>query len=116
MAKQGWILIAEDNEEDARQVGELLQQAGIGQRIVIARNGAEALNCLRREGKYELRPAGDPMFVLLKGRLPIYDGVSVLRTIKGDLNMMHVPVIMYSHTLLQEHLEDAYVSGVNAYV
>jgi CheY-like chemotaxis protein len=116
MAKQGWILVAEDNEQDARQVVELLQQANVGTRILIARNGAQALNCVRREGSYALRPAGDPVFVLLKRRLPIYDGVSVLRTIKEDLNMMHVPVIMYAPTVLQEHLEAAYVWGVNAYI
>jgi CheY-like chemotaxis protein len=112
MAKHGWILIAEDNEED--EVVEVLQQTG--HKIVIARNGAEALSCLRREGKYSLRPVGDPMFVLLKCRLPVYDGLLVLRTIKEDLHMMHLPVVIYARSVMQERLEAAYVWGVNGYI
>lgn len=116
MALHGWILLAEDDEIEAQQVTKLLEQAGVGGKIVIARTGSEALSCLRLEGRFTKRPRGDPRFVLVKQRLPVYDGVSVLRTIKEDLKMMHVPVIIYARSISQQHLEAAYVWGVNGYI
>src|ERR1044071_5512752 len=116
MQQQGWILLAEDDPAAAKGVVRLLQKANVRQRIILCSTGSEALSCLRVEGKFLSRPPGDPMFVLLKLRLPVYDGVSVLRSIKEDLKMMHVPVIIYGGSISRERLEAAYVWGVNGYV
>src|SRR3954447_7298103 len=116
MERRSWILFAENDPQDGKEVVRLLQRAQVRHQIILCSTGAEALSCLRAEGKFSARPAGDPAFVLLKLRLPVYDGVNVLRTIKEDLKMMHVPVVIYAGTISQERLEAAYVWGVNSYV
>ena len=116
MGKNGWILVGEDDPKEATEVMRLLQQADVRHGIVLCRSGAEALSCLRREGRFQSGPNGDPTFVLLKLRLPVYDAVSVLRTIKEDLGLMHVPVVIYAGVISRERLEAAYIWGVNGYV
>ena len=113
MPGQGWILLAENLQEEAEELVCLLCKAGVRHKIIIANTGSQALSCLRQEGQFAHRPTGDPVFVLLKLCLPVYDGISVLRTIKEDLNLMHVPVIIYSRSLSQQQLQAAYIWGVN---
>ena len=116
MPKDGWILIAEDSPSEAEDVVCWLREAGVRNRIVLVHTGAQALSCLRKEGRFVNRPPADPLFVLLKLRLPVYDAVSVLRTIKEDMEMMHLPVVIYAHSVSRQHLEAAYVWGVNGYL
>src|SRR4051812_14832079 len=116
MERRSWILIGENDPQEAKEVIRFLQKAHVRHETILCSTGAAALSCLRAEGKFFSRPAGDPAFVLLKLRLPVYDGVTVLRTIKEDLKMMHVPVVIYAGSISQERLEAAYVWGVNGYV
>jgi len=115
METRGWILLGEDNPGEAKGLKRLLEEGGVRKEIILCRTGAEALSCLRREGKFHQRPSVDPAVVLLKLRLPVYDGVSVLRTIKEDLELMHLPVVIYAGSRSRERLEAAYIWGVNGY-
>ena len=116
MAKEGWILLAEDSHSEVEDVVCWLREAGVRNRIVVVSTGAQVLNCLRKEGRFANGPPGQPLFVLLKLRLPVYDAVSVLRTIKEDLGMMHLPVVIYARSVTRQQLEAAYVWGVNGYL
>src|SRR5579864_5265009 len=46
------ILLVEDNAGDVRLTQEVLKGSKVRNNLMVATNGKEALNCLRRQGKY----------------------------------------------------------------
>lgn len=83
MAEQRRLLIIDD-ESDYRELLEgILREAGYG--IVVARNGAQAMERLRRDR---------PDLVLLDLNLPDTDGYSVCRNIRSDAEFCRIPIIM----------------------
>src|SRR5438445_12607521 len=75
----GWILLGEDEPDDVVFIKRAFDSAEIECNSVVARNGQEVLDCLEREGKYRDRPQGEPSVIVLDHRMPIMDGLTVLR-------------------------------------
>ena len=76
------ILLVEDNPADVRLTQEALREGKVKNSLNVARDGAEALAFLRREGPY--RGAPRPDLILLDLNLPKKDGREVLAVIKAD--------------------------------
>ena len=77
------ILIADDDALITLMVSESLKLQGFA--VTVAENGVLALEAVRRQ-----RPA----LILLDAEMPVLDGFSVLKTLKADAALNHVPVIM----------------------
>src|SRR5688572_3568936 len=92
------ILLAEDDEGHARLVERNLKRAGIANRLVWVPDGQDALDYVRREGRYANRPAHGPLLLLLDINMPRLDGVEVLRRVKADDATARIPVIMLTTT------------------
>ena len=103
------ILLVEDNPADARLTELALRDGKIHIKLTIARDGMEALTFLRKEGIHA--QARSPDFILLDLNLPKKDGREVLREIKSDVLIKHIPVailttsdsesdILYSYRML----------------
>lgn len=117
MNKMGKILLVEDDPNDVELICEALkEQAKIANEVAVARDGAEALDYLRRRGAFAGRPAGNPVVVLLDIKLPKLSGIEVLREIKKDANLKLVPIVMLTSSREPSDLKDCYALGVNAYV
>ena len=85
--------------------------------IDVARDGADAIEQLFREGRYADRDPHDaPRLVLLDIKLPLVDGIDVLRTIKGDARTKHVPVVMLTSSAEDRDLHTCYELGANSYI
>lgn len=93
-----------------------LEKCQLANEIIVARDGAEALDYLCATGQFGNRPAGDPAVVLLDLKLPKIDGLEVLQNVKGNAALRHIPVVMLTSSREERDLVRSYDLGVNAFV
>ncbi|MBY0448644.1 MAG: response regulator [Hyphomonadaceae bacterium] len=110
------ILLVEDNPRDLELTLAALAKCQIANEIIIARDGAEALEFLRRGGVHADRGPGDPAVVLLDLKLPKVDGLEVLEKVKSDPEMRQIPIVMLTSSREERDLVRSYQLGVNAFV
>ena len=110
------ILLAEDNVEDVELTLEALSEYNLANDVVVARDGAEALDYLYQRGAFTMRTAGNPAVILLDIKMPKVDGLEVLRKIKADEKLKTIPVVMLTSSREEPDLAESYKLGVNAYV
>jgi CheY-like chemotaxis protein len=110
------ILLVEDDGCDVELMLAALAASKHVGRVTVVDDGAEALDYLNREGKFEMRAGGNPIFVLLDNKMPKVDGIEVLRFIKSDEALRMIPVVVFSSSREKSDLQEFYEYGVNAYV
>ena len=87
-----------------------------GGRIVVVRDGAEALDYLLRRDEFAERAEGNPAVTLLDLKLPKVDGLEVLAVIRKTDKLKSMPVVMLTSSKEEQDLIRSYELGVNAYV
>ncbi len=112
----GNILLVEDDSEDVKMTLAALQESHLANDVAVVRDGAEALDYLYHRGKYQTRPGGDPILVLLDNKMPKVSGLEVLKTIKADNHLKIIPVVAFTSSRLKSDLIEFYKHGANAYV
>ncbi len=111
------ILLVEDNPDDAALTVHALETNKIGNTLVIARDGVEALDYLFGSGSYAGRnPADLPAVVLLDLKLPRIDGLEVLRRVRSDGRTHLLPVVILTSSNEEEDRIKGYALGANSYV
>ncbi len=110
------ILLVEDNPRDLELTLAALAKCQLANEIVVARDGAEALDYLYLRGIHAARPPGDPAVVLLDLKLPKVDGLEVLEKVKTDPHQKQIPVVMLTSSREERDLLNSYELGVNAFV
>lgn len=110
------ILLVEDNPKDLELTLAALGKCQLANEIVVARDGAEALDFLYAQGAHQGRDTGDPAVVLLDLKLPKVDGLEVLQKVKSDAARRQVPVVMLTSSREERDLVRSYELGVNAFV
>ena len=111
------ILLVEDNADDEALTLRALNKNKIANRIVVVRDGAEALDFLFATGSYAGRDLTDmPQVILLDLKLPKIDGLEVLRRIRSDSRTHRLPVVVLTSSKEDQDLLQAYSIGVNSYV
>jgi chemotaxis family two-component system response regulator Rcp1 len=108
------ILLVEDNAGDVRLTQEVLKGSKVRNNLMVATNGKEALNCLRRQGKYSSSPRPD--LILLDLNLPVMDGREVLQQIKEDSDLKRIPVVILTTSKAEEDILKTYNLHANCYV
>ena len=88
------ILLVEDDPRDIELTLTALEEHTLANRVVVIRDGAEALDYLYRRGKYAERPACHPVVVLLDLKMPKVDGLEVLRQVKGEAALKAIPIVV----------------------
>lgn len=111
------ILLVEDNPDDVELTRLALEEGGICNELMVARDGVEALDYLFGTGKYEGRDTSImPSVVLLDLKLPRVDGLEVLRRIREDPRTHALPVVILTSSKEEEDIIKSYNLGANAYV
>ena len=111
------VLLVEDNSDDELLILRSLKTAHLENEIVVARDGAEALDYLFATGAYADRAAEQPpVVVLLDLKLPKVGGLEVLRRIRADERTKRLPVIVLTSSDEDKDLIDSYRLGANSYV
>jgi two-component system, response regulator len=112
------ILLVEDDADDELLTRRTLKKNNIcNDVVVVARDGAEALDYLFATGEYEGRdPSVMPQVVLLDLGLPKLDGLEVLRRIRADERTRLLPVVILTSSEDQEDVVEGYGLGANSFV
>jgi CheY-like chemotaxis protein len=110
------ILLVEDNPKDLELTLLALERSQLANEVIVVRDGADALDCLRREGKFATWLDGNPAVILLDLKLPKVDGLEVLRTVRETPGLSSIPVVMLTSSQEESDLISAYSLGANAYV
>jgi two-component system response regulator len=111
------ILLVEDNPDDEALTIRALKQHNIANEVVVARNGAEALDYLFGTGAHEGRDLDDmPAVVLLDLKLPKIDGLEVLQRLRADERNRLLPVVVLTSSKEDVDLAESYGRGANSYI
>ncbi len=110
------VLFVDDSPRDTELALSAFEEYRLGNEIVVARDGEEALDYLFRRGPFENRGPGQPILILLDLKMPKVDGFQVLREIKGDAALRTIPVVVMTSSREDRDLVESYRLGVNAYV
>ena len=108
------ILLVEDNAGDVRLTIEALREGKVRNRLSVARDGAEAIEFLRRKGVHAGAPRPD--MILLDLNLPKRDGREVLAEIKADDDLKNIPVVVLTTSSAEVDILKSYSLHANCYI
>ena len=108
------ILLVEDNPGDVRLTKEALKEGKVYSNLHTVKDGVEAMEFLRRQGKYAGVPRPD--IILLDLNLPRKDGREVLEEIKSDEVLKRIPVVVLTTSKAEEDVVRTYNLHANCYV
>ena len=114
---KGIILLVEDNPDDEALTLRALKKNHIANEVVVAHDGAEALEWLFGEGPYAGRDTTiQPQVVLLDLSMPRVSGLEVLQKMRADPRTRLVPVCVLTSSKEDDDLVKSYSLGANSYV
>jgi len=111
------ILLVEDNPDDEELTRMALESSNVANRIVVARDGVEALDMLFATGAYADRDMDAlPEIVLLDLKLPKLNGLEVLERMRADDRTRLIPVVVLTSSSEEDDIAASYRLGANSYV
>ncbi len=108
------VLLVEDNAGDARLTREALKEGRIVNNLSVVPDGVEAMEFLRKRGRYLNSPRPD--LILLDLNLPRKNGREVLEEIKNDPALRRIPVMVLTTSSAEQDLTSAYNLHANCYI
>jgi two-component system response regulator len=114
---EGVILLVEDNPDDEALTMRALRKNNLANEVVVARDGAEALDYLFGTGAHAGRDVTKrPQVVLLDLKLPKVDGLEVLARIRANEATQLLPVVILTSSKEERDVVESYSRGANSYV
>ncbi|MEI7905353.1 MAG: response regulator [Candidatus Firestonebacteria bacterium] len=111
------ILLVEDNSSDVALTKRAFEKSKIINQLIVIEDGKEALEYLQGTGAYSGRDINIlPIVVLLDIKLPLLDGITVLKTIRNDPKLRRLPVVMLTSSSEESDLAQSYDNGVNGFI
>ncbi|MSQ48747.1 MAG: response regulator [Deltaproteobacteria bacterium] len=110
------MLLVEDNQNDVELMLAVLEEFPFANEVVVALDGAEALDYLFRREQFATRSEDLPCVVLLDIKMPKVNGFEVLKQIRTDAQLRWLPVVMLTSSRAERDIMESYALGANAYV
>jgi two-component system response regulator len=111
------ILLVEDNPDDVLLTLRALKKSNVLNKVVVARDGVEALDYLFGTGAYAGRDTSlMPQLVLLDLKLPKMDGLEVLRRLRASERTRLLPIVVLTSSDEEQDIVDSYKLGANSYI
>jgi two-component system, response regulator len=111
------ILLIEDNPSDIKLTLKALQKHNLANKVTVLKDGAEALDFIYAEGKYAGRNNREmPKVIFLDLKLPLVDGIEVLRKLKSEKITKKIPIVVLTSSKESKDIDECYKLGVNSYV
>jgi len=111
------ILLVEDNPDDEELTRLAFEESRVANKLVVVRDGQEALDYLFATGKYAGRDVNEmPQVILLDLKLPKVDGLEVLHIVRADERTRLLPVVVLTSSKEEQDLIDSYSLGANSYI
>jgi len=111
------ILLVEDNPDDEALTLRAFKKNNISNEVIVARDGAEALDYLFGRGAYAGRDTtAMPAITLLDLKLPKVDGLEVLKQVRADNRTKLIPVVILTSSKEEQDLVNGYRLGANSYI
>jgi two-component system response regulator len=111
------ILLAEDNPDDVELTKIAFEKNSIANKVIVAKDGVEALDYIFGTGLYAGRDIKDmPVVVLLDLKLPRIDGLEVLKRIRENETSKLIPVVILTSSAEQQDVIKGYSLGANSYI
>ncbi|MBP1722690.1 MAG: Two-component system response regulator [Deltaproteobacteria bacterium] len=108
------ILMAEDNPDDIELTIEALKDSRVRNRLIVVKDGEEAISYLQGNGKYQ--HAVRPDLILLDLNMPKKNGRDVLREIKNDPKLRRIPVVILTTSQEEDDIAYTYDLHANCYI
>jgi two-component system response regulator len=117
IAERSAILLVEDNPDDEELTLAALKSNHIANRVIVVRDGQEALDFLFKQGAFADRAAAtDPRLVLLDLNLPAVNGLEVLKALRKNNKTRLLPVVVLTTSNQEEDILRSYEFGANSFV
>jgi len=117
MNRSAHILLVEDNSMDVELTLDAFRERRLTNTVHVARNGQAALDYLLGEGEFANREKPPlPDLILLDLKMPVMDGVAVLKRIKRTPLLQRIPVVVLSSSKEEGDLAMSYDNGANSYL
>jgi two-component system response regulator len=110
------ILMVEDNPNDEMLALHAFKRNNIVNKVYVVRDGAEALEFIFCTGAYAERTVENPKLILLDLKLPLVDGIEVLRQVRNHPRTRTIPVVMLTSSSEERDIVETYKLGVNSYI
>jgi len=116
MDRLGRILLVEDDAKDVELTLTALEEYHLANEVVVVHDGEQALDYLYHRGAFQMRSGENPAVMLLDLKLPLVDGMEVLKQVKTDEKLKLIPVVVLTSSREEKDMVSSYKLGVNAYV
>ena len=110
------ILLVEDDPGHARLIEKNLRRANLNNDLIVATDGALAVDYVFRQGIYQDRDDTQALLILLDLNLPVLDGYEVLQRIKSNEQTKKIPIVILTTTDDPREVARCYELGCNVYV
>ncbi|HZW24983.1 MAG TPA: response regulator [Gallionella sp.] len=111
------VLLVEDNPDDEELTRLAFEECRLANKLVIVRDGQEALDYLFAAGKFSDRDVNEmPQVILLDLKLPKVDGLDVLQIVRADERTKLLPVVVLTSSKEEQDLIDSYSLGASSYI
>lgn len=110
-------MLVEDNPDDEELTRLAFEECRLANKLVVVRDGQEALDYLFASGMYADRdPKEMPQLTLLDLKLPKVDGLEVLSRMRADERTRLLPVVILTSSKEEQDLVESYSLGANSYI
>ena len=114
--KSSEILIIDDDINDIDLTLRALEGLFDRKELIVANDGAEALDILLRRGVYAEKKPVTPSLILVDRKMPRMDGIEFLQKVRKIENLKFIPVVLFTSSNYEKDIQDSYSYGANGYV